>query len=276
MTRQLVLMMSVAVAFGACGKKDASSDKTEAKTAEAKPAEAKAKPAEAKAKPAEAKAKPAEAVAKPAEAKEQPAEAKAKPADVKPATAADLKNPASIAQTAPESFKVKMDTSKGSFVIEVFRKWAPNGADRFYSLVQAGYFNDVRFFRVIAGFMAQFGIHGDPAVATAWRPARISDDPVVESNKRGYLTFATAGPNTRTTQLFINFRDNIQLDRMGFAPIGKVISGMEIVDAIHSGYGEGAPRGRGPMQGRVQAEGNSYLEKDFPDLDYIKSATVIN
>ena len=257
MTRQFVLMVSVAVAFGACGKKDASSDKAESKTAEAKPAEAEAKPAEAEAKPAEAEAKPAQA-------------------EAKPAAAADLKNPASLAQTAPESFKVKMDTSKGSFVIEVIRKWAPNGADRFYSLVQAGYFNDVRFFRVIAGFMAQFGIHGDPAVATAWRPARISDDPVVESNKRGYLTFATAGPNTRTTQLFINFRDNVQLDRMGFAPIGKVISGMEIVDAIHSGYGEGAPRGRGPMQGRVQAEGNTYLEKDFPELDYIKSATVVN
>jgi peptidyl-prolyl cis-trans isomerase A (cyclophilin A) len=169
-----------------------------------------------------------------------------------------------------------MDTSKGSFVIEVTRKWAPKGADRFYSMVQAGFFTEVRFFRVIANFMAQFGIHGDPKVATAWRGARITDDPVVESNKRGYVTFATAGPNTRTTQLFINFRDNVQLDRMGFAPIGKVISGMEIVDAIHSGYGEGAPRGRGPMQGRLQGEGNTYLKKDFPNLDYIKSATVLN
>src|SRR5690606_18982605 len=125
---------------------------------------------------------------------------------------------------------------------------APNGVDRFYNLVRNGYYDDVAFFRVIENFMAQFGIHGDPAVNTAWRAARIQDDPVVESNRRGYVSFAMAGPNTRTTQLFINFRDNRQLDGMGFAPIAHVVEGMDVVDAIYSGYGEGAPNGQGPAQ----------------------------
>ena len=183
-----------------------------------------------------------------------------------------LTDPAKATEKAPATFKVKMDTSKGSFVIEVTRAWAPLGADRFYNLVKSGYFSEVRFFRVIAGFMAQFGIHGDPKVSSAWRDARIKDDPVVQSNKRGYLTFATAGPNTRTSQLFISFKDNTRLDSMGFAPIGRVVSGMEIVDQLYSGYGEGAPRGRGPAQGRLQGEGNAYLKQSFPKLDYIKSA----
>jgi peptidyl-prolyl cis-trans isomerase A (cyclophilin A) len=179
-------------------------------------------------------------------------------------------------EKAPDTFKAKFATSKGDFVIEVTRAWAPNGADRFYNLVKNGYFDECRFFRVIAGFMVQFGINGDPAVNSVWHEARIPDDPVKESNKRGYVTFATAGPGTRTTQIFINFNDrNIMLDSQGFAPFGKVIVGMEIVDSLYSGYGEGGPEGRGPAQGRAQTEGNSYLTKEFPNLDYIKAATIV-
>jgi peptidyl-prolyl cis-trans isomerase A (cyclophilin A) len=186
-----------------------------------------------------------------------------------------LRNPASLTEKAPATYKVNFDTSKGAFVVEVHRDWAPNGADRFYNLVKNGFYDDVRFFRVIPNFMAQFGIHGNPGVMAAWRPAQIKDDPVKQSNKRGTLTFATAGPNTRTTQLFINFGDNAALDKQGFAPIGEVVKGMDVVDKIYSGYGEGAPRGRGPEQGRIQNEGNAYLTKDFPKLDYIKSATIV-
>lgn len=185
-----------------------------------------------------------------------------------------LRNPAGLAEQAPATFNANFDTSKGLFVITVHRDWAPNGADRFYNLVKNGFYDDVRFFRVIDGFMAQFGIHGNPAVATAWRAAQIKDDPVKQSNKRGFVVFATAGPNTRTTQLFINFGDNTGLDKQGFAPFGEVSKGMDIVDKIYNGYGEGAPRGRGPDQGRVQAEGNAYLAKDFPKLDYVKTATI--
>ena len=185
-----------------------------------------------------------------------------------------LKNPAGLKDKAPETYKVDFDTSKGKFVVEVTRASAPNGADRFYNLVKNGFFNDTRFFRVISGFMVQFGIHGDPAVSAAWRMARIPDDPVKESNKRGYVTFATAGPNTRTTQVFINFRDNAGLDGQGFSPFGRVISGIDVVDKLYSGYGEGAPSGRGPNQGQIQAEGNAYLTKSFPEMDYVKTATI--
>jgi peptidyl-prolyl cis-trans isomerase A (cyclophilin A) len=182
--------------------------------------------------------------------------------------------PTSLTEKAPESFKARFVTSKGSFTVEVTRSLAPNGADRFYNLVRSGYFTDIEFFRVVSGFMCQFGIHGDPKVAAAWRTANIPDDPVKGSNARGAITFATAGPNTRTTQLFINLVDNARLDGMGFSPFGKVIDGMDVVDKIFSGYGEGAPRGAGPDQGRIQQEGNAYLKKDFPKLDYIKSAAI--
>jgi cyclophilin family peptidyl-prolyl cis-trans isomerase len=185
-----------------------------------------------------------------------------------------LRNPAALTEQAPATFNANFDTSKGLFVVTVHRDWAPNGADRFYNLVKNGFYDDVRFFRVIDGFMAQFGIHGNPAVASAWRTAQIKDDPVKQSNKRGFVVFATAGPNTRTTQLFINFGDNTALDKQGFAPFGEVTKGMDVVDKIYNGYGEGAPRGRGPDQGRLQAEGNAYLTKDFPKLDYIKTATI--
>ena len=155
------------------------------------------------------------------------------------------------------------------------RAWAPHGADRFYNLVKHGFYDNERFFRVISGFMVQFGINGDPRISAHWRDANIPDDPVKESNKRGTITFATAGPNTRTTQVFINFGDNAGLDGQGFAPFGQVVSGMKVVDSLNAEYGEGAPRGRGPDQGRMQTEGNAYLEKDFPRMDYMKKATIV-
>jgi len=185
-----------------------------------------------------------------------------------------LRNPAGLTEQAPATFNANFDTSKGVFVITAHRDWAPNGADRFYNLVKNGFYDDVRFFRVIDGFMAQFGIHGNPAVAAAWRSANIKDDPVKQTNKRGFVVFATAGPNTRTTQLFINFGDNAALDKQGFAPFGEVTKGMDVVDKIYNGYGEGAPRGKGPDQGRLQSEGNAYLVKEFPKLDYVKTATI--
>jgi peptidyl-prolyl cis-trans isomerase A (cyclophilin A) len=191
-----------------------------------------------------------------------------------PVSASDLSNPASLTEKAPATYKVKFDTSKGSFVVEVHRDWAPNGADRFYNLVKNGFYIDARFFRVISGFMVQFGINGDPQISKVWRDANIKDDPVKASNKRGMITFATAGPDTRTTQVFINFGDNAGLDDQGFAPFGQVISGMDAVDALYAEYGEGAPQGHGPNQGVVQSMGNAYLEKAFAKLDYVKTTTI--
>ena len=184
-------------------------------------------------------------------------------------------DPAKLTAVAPETFKAQFNTTKGKIIIEVTRSLAPNGADRFYNLVRSGVFTDIAFFRVIPGFMCQFGIHGDPAVSAKWREANIADDPVKGSNTRGAITFATAGPGTRTTQLFINFGDNTGLDGQGFSPFGKVVEGMDIVDKINGEYGEGAPGGNGPSQGRIQTEGNAYLKKDFPNLDYIKSASIL-
>jgi peptidyl-prolyl cis-trans isomerase A (cyclophilin A) len=188
-----------------------------------------------------------------------------------------LKDPKSAEMTkeAPATFKVKFETSKGNFTVMVHRDWAPHGADRFYNLVRMGYYNDVRFFRVISGFMAQFGISGDPALNAVWKDASIPDDPVTQSNTRGRITFATRGPNTRTTQLFINFGNNAALDRQGFAPFGEVTEGMEVVDGLYAGYGEGAPRGKGPDQMKTQGEGNAYLKASFPKLDYIKHASIV-
>ena len=187
----------------------------------------------------------------------------------------NLGSPAALKEQAPPVCKVEFDTSKGPFVIEVHRDWAPNGADRFYNLVKNGFYDNVRFFRVVEGFMAQFGINGDPKVSGIWREARIKDDPVRISNKRTFVTFATAGPNTRTTQVFISFSDNSNLDAQGFAPFGQVVSGMKVVDSLYNGYGEGAPGGRGPDQGRVQKEGNAYLASAFPNLDYVKKAAIV-
>ena len=214
---------------------------------------------------------------KPQPPAETPKAPQAKPQEktMPPSPNPALSKPELATEKAPAKFKVKMSTTKGDFVIEVTRDWAPNGADRFYNLVKIGYFTDVAFFRVIEGFMAQFGIHGDPAISAKWRSANITDDPVRESNQKGYLSFATAGPNTRTTQLFINLVNNKRLDGMGFSPIGKVVEGMDIVETLFSEYGEGAPSGRGPDQGRVQKQGNTYLKASFPNLDYIKSATIV-
>jgi cyclophilin family peptidyl-prolyl cis-trans isomerase len=186
----------------------------------------------------------------------------------------NLGNPAALTEQAPATYKARFDTNKGAFVVDVRREWAPVGADRFYNLVKSGFFDDSRFFRVISGFMVQFGINGNPQVSAPWRNAQIKDDPVKQSNKRGFITFATAGPNSRTTQVFVNFGDNARLDAMGFAPFGQVSSGMDVVDQLYSGYGEGAPSGRGPNQGRIQAEGNAYLTKEFPSLDFVRKATI--
>jgi peptidyl-prolyl cis-trans isomerase A (cyclophilin A) len=188
---------------------------------------------------------------------------------------AKLKNPAALNEKAPDMFKARIETSKGAFVIDVHRAWAPMGADRFYNLVKNGFYDDARFFRVLDGFMAQIGINGNPAIQSSWRNATIQDDPVKESNKRAFVTFAkSSAPNSRSTQIFINYRDNANLDKSGFAPFGEVTTGMDVVDKLYSGYGEGAPGGRGPEQGKIQMEGNAYLTKDFPKLDYIKKATV--
>jgi len=190
----------------------------------------------------------------------------------KSGSSASLLNPASLHAKAPETFKTQFVTTKGDFVIEVHRDWAPLGADRFYNLVRNGFFTDLAFFRAIPNFMAQFGISGNPKIAAAWQHANIQDDPVKGSNKRGTITFATAGPNTRSTQFFINFKDNGFLDNQGFAPFGEVVEGMDVVDKIYTGYGD-APRG--PDQGRLAAEGKPYLDKNFPQLDSIKSAKVL-
>ena len=179
-----------------------------------------------------------------------------------------LRNPAALTEQAPAMFEVAFDTSKGRFVVDVHREWAPIGADRFYNLVKSGFFDDVRFFRVIGGQLAQFGMHGNPTVQNAWRDAVVEDDPVRHGNVRGSVSFASRGPNTRTTQLFINLRDNSAYDRLGFAPFAEVVSGLDVVDSLYSGYEEG------PDQGLIDAAGNAYLTREFPNLDYIKKAAV--
>jgi peptidyl-prolyl cis-trans isomerase A (cyclophilin A) len=175
-------------------------------------------------------------------------------------------------EKAPETFKAKFVTSKGDFVIEVTRAWAPRGADRFYNLVKIGFFSDVFFFRVVKGFVVQFGIHGNPKVAAAWKAATLVDEAVKESNKRGYITYAKAGPDTRTTQYFINLNDNSKsLDGQGFSPFGKVTEGMEVVDKFYADYGDELTS----QQGSIQNEGNAFLKREYPKLDFIKSATIV-
>lgn len=160
-------------------------------------------------------------------------------------------------------------------MVRVTRAWAPRGADRFYNLVEHHFFDGSVFFRVLAGFVAQFGLSSNPRISAAWARATIPDDPVLKSNLRGTLSFATAGPNTRTTQLFINLGNNTRLDAMGFAPFGEVVEGMNIVDELYSGYGDGPPSGDGPNQSLISREGNTYLERDFPHLDRILTARVL-
>jgi peptidyl-prolyl cis-trans isomerase A (cyclophilin A) len=172
-------------------------------------------------------------------------------------------------EEAPAEYTVLFETSAGDFKIQVTREWAPHGADRFYNLVRNGYYNQQRFFRVVPGFVVQWGMHGDPEISKFWQQANFLDDPVKQSNKRGRITFAkTNVPNTRTTQVFINFGDNLNLDGMGFAPFGEVVEGMDIVDAINAEYGQQ------PSQGQIAGRGNPYLEEHFPNLDYIVTATI--
>ena len=212
--------------------------------------------------------------AEPAGAGGQPAA----PENAAPTTPHDrnpaLLDPALATETAPDTFTVKLEPTEGDVVIDVTRAWAPRGADRFYNLVRIGALDDVAFFRGSEGFMAQVGLNGDPAVNRAWKDATIEDDPVTQSNTRGMVSFATSGPNSRVQQFFINFGNNARLDGMGFSPFGRVRD-MTTMDAIHSGYGEGAPRGRGPSQGRITNEGNTYLRAAFPELDYIRRATIV-
>ena len=209
---------------------------------------------------------------------EKPLEESSTPsAETPEETTAALTKPSEADETAPDSFKVKFETTKGDFVVEATREYSPAGVDRFYNLVKIGFFEDIAFFRVLDGFVVQFGIHGDPDVALAWQDATIPDEDVVVSNKPGFLTYAKGGPDTRSTQFFINLVDNgPSLDARGFPPIGKVVEGMDVVKSLYSGYGEGAPMGRGPSQAKITSLGNEYLREEFPELDYIKTATLID
>jgi len=196
------------------------------------------------------------------------------PADT--ATATPAPAPAAttpVADRAPALFKVRLETSKGPIIIEAHRDWAPNGVDRFYQLVQSGYYDDVRFFRVVPGFVVQFGMHGDSATNAQWTGRQLMDDPVKQSNRRGTVTFAKkmAMPNTRTTQLFINLQDNAGLDAQDFAPIGEVVEGMSVVDALYSAYGD-EPSQR---QTEIASGGNAFLNRAYPKLDFIRTARVV-
>ena len=179
------------------------------------------------------------------------------------------KLPARKTPKAPDKYQVKFKTSQGEVLIDVTREWAPLGADRFHEAVSKGFYDKCRFFRVLPGFVVQFGINGDPEVQQHWGQAKIKDDPVKKSNERGTLVFATAGPDTRTTQMFINYKDNAFLDRMGFAPLGKVVKGMDVVEKINAEYGQK------PNQSYIQQDGNKYLEEEFPRLDLIEKATIV-
>lgn len=195
-----------------------------------------------------------------------------------PAERDALLHPAAAVWTspAPATFRVRIETTKGAFVVEAHRDWAPAGVDRFYHLVRAGFFDDSRFFRVRSGFIAQFGIPGVARVAQAWRDRTIPDDPVRRSNRRGFVAYAMTGPNTRTTQLYINLADNSRLDAQGFAPIGEVVEGMDVVDRLNGEYGETSGGGmRGGRQDSLFAGGNRYLDRAFRRLDRLLRATVV-
>jgi peptidyl-prolyl cis-trans isomerase A (cyclophilin A) len=196
--------------------------------------------------------------------------------DAKPvSTLADTKAllaPKKLTEKAPDTYKVKFDTTRGAFTVTVTRAWAPLGADRFYNLVKHHFYDNAAFFRVVPGFVVQFGISPTPAVSAAWKHTEIKDDSVAQTNKRGSVTFATAGPNTRTTQVFINLKDNPRLDGMGFAPFGVVDgNGMNVVEMMYEGYGDNA----GPDQDQLEKQGDPYLKKGWPKLDYIKSASLV-
>jgi peptidyl-prolyl cis-trans isomerase A (cyclophilin A) len=186
-----------------------------------------------------------------------------------------LLQPRSFNETAPDSYQVRLATTKGDILIGVTREWAPLAADRFYNLVKAGYYDGIAFHRVIEGFMAEFGIHGDPWVNAAWRQALMVDEPVRQSNTPGRVTFSTNTPNSRTVQVFINTDDNPNLDGQGFSPFGEVLEGMEVVEALYSDYGDGPPRGEGVYQAMAIARGDEYLNEEFPLLDRIEAAVVV-
>lgn len=187
-----------------------------------------------------------------------------------------LYDPSSLDLRAPALYRARFITTKGSFVIDVHRAWAPRGADRFYNLVRFGYYNGASFFRVLPGFVVQFGLSPNPRLSQIWSRAAIPDDPVTQTNALGTVTFAMAGPNTRTSQVFINLANNPRLDQMGFAPFGKVVEGLAVVESLYSGYGEGAPRGNGPDQSLIEKEGRAYLTKNFPRLDSIREAVILS
>ncbi|HKV25663.1 MAG TPA: peptidylprolyl isomerase [Candidatus Acidoferrum sp.] len=202
-------------------------------------------------------------------------EGHAKPATARQSYDRYLLRPSALTRRAPATYKVKFVTTKGDFVISVTRAWAPLGADRFYNLARHHFYDNTAFFRVLKGFVVQWGLSAYPPVNSAWDHAPIHDDPVVQSNLRGYVTYAMGGPNTRTTQVFINLVDNKRLDGMGFAPFGQVTQGMDVVEALYSGYGEGAPDGRGPSQDEIEKSGKTYLDAGFPNLDSIKTTELI-
>ena len=247
----VISLILIALLAAGCSRKPSEQPPAPVETEKTAPLEEKAPP---EAKPEDIAAAPAPTVS-PAEAAKQ-----------------KLLKPEQLNEKAPETFRAKFTTSKGDFVVEVTRAWSPNGADRFYNLVKNGYYNDCRFFRVIDDFMVQFGINGDPSLNQVWYQARISDDPVKQSNQRGYVTFAMTGqPNSRTTQIFINYKDNSFLDAQNFTPFGRVIEGMDIVDSFFNEY-QGVPSDN---QQQIQAQGNAYLNKQFPKLDYVKNAYII-
>jgi len=258
MTKQL----TIAIAAAACALLAGCSSSNESKKAEESPAPAATSPTPT---PATAEASPTPTpVATPEPKKEAPKTTAAK----------------ALPEKAPDTFKVNMDTSKGLIVMVCHKAWAPRGVDHFYDLVKLHFYDGARFFRVIQTprpFMAQFGINGDPKTNATWSSANIPDDPSTgHMNTRGMVTYGqTNAPNSRSTQLFINFADNSFLASQGFPPICEVTTGMEVADQLYSGYGEGAPSGSGPNQSLIQAQGNAYLEKEFPRLDYIKKATIV-
>lgn len=284
MVRRFGWMLSIAslAAVSLAGAACAGGDEPSFRPARASAEDLEARPPGAARPPASTERVAAPSEPSPQGALEVPAPGSADiaPADIVPVQAQGavdprLLQPSQLTERAPDQFVVELDTTEGPVRIEVTRAWSPNGADRFYNLVRVGYFTDIAFFRVIDGFMAQAGIHGSPEVNRAWRGANIPDDPPVQHNTRGMVSYAMGGPGTRTTQFFISFGDNSRLDSMGFAPFGRVLD-MAPIDRLHAGYGEGAPSGRGPAQARLQQEGNAYLRAEFPELDYIRSARIVS
>jgi peptidyl-prolyl cis-trans isomerase A (cyclophilin A) len=199
---------------------------------------------------------------------EPPAEAEGPPPN-------PLLQPRGFTETAPESYQVRFTTTKGVFVIGVTREWAPLGADRFYNLVRAGFYDGMAIHRVLPNFVAEWGIHGDPWVNAAWRQALMADEPVRQSNRRGRVTFSKNTPNSRTVQVFINMKDNLSLDGEGFSPFGEVLEGMDVVESFYSEYGDGPPRGEGVYQAMAIAKGDEYFNDEFPLLDRIETAAVV-